>query len=75
MFDVCETRIDLMRVLDTLSPRHLTVIKLRFFEGRTLQETGSHFGVRLERARQYEAKALRLLRKQCKRFGLRLCDF
>ncbi len=54
-------------VLQTLSPREETVIRLRFGldnEGheRTLEEVGQNFNVTRERIRQIEAKALRKLR-------------
>ena len=56
----------LLKVLNTLSPREEKVIKLRFgiedgYE-RTLEEVGNMFNVTRERIRQIEAKALRKLR-------------
>ena len=56
----------LMKVLDTLTPREKKVLELRFgiVDGRTrtLEEVGKEFNVTRERIRQIEAKALRKLR-------------
>ncbi len=56
----------LMDVLDTLTPREMKVLKLRFGlddgRARTLEEVGKEFKVTRERIRQIEAKALRKLR-------------
>ena len=56
----------LMDVLDTLTPREMKVLKLRFGledgRARTLEEVGKEFQVTRERIRQIEAKALRKLR-------------
>jgi RNA polymerase primary sigma factor len=54
-------------LLQTLSPREETVLRMRFGldqEGqeRTLEEVGQNFNVTRERIRQIEAKALRKLR-------------
>lgn len=53
-------------VLDTLNPREMRVLELRFGlkdgRNRTLEEVGKEFGVTRERIRQIEAKALRKLR-------------
>jgi len=53
-------------VLQTLSPREETVLRLRFGIGdgyqRTLEEVGNRFGVTRERVRQIETKALKKLR-------------
>ena len=55
-----------MDVLDTLTPREMKVLKLRFGledgRARTLEEVGKEFQVTRERIRQIEAKALRKLR-------------
>jgi RNA polymerase sigma factor (sigma-70 family) len=49
-------------VLGTI-PEHLAqVVRLRFLEDKTLKEVGQQFNVCPERARQWEAKALRFLR-------------
>jgi RNA polymerase sigma factor (sigma-70 family) len=52
--------------LDTLPPRLRRVIELRFGlvdgQERTLDEVGREFGTSRERIRQFESKALRLLR-------------
>jgi len=56
----------LIDVLDTLTPREETVLRLRFGlddgRARTLEEVGREFNVTRERIRQIEAKALRKLR-------------
>ncbi|MFA5840229.1 MAG: RNA polymerase sigma factor RpoD [Candidatus Margulisiibacteriota bacterium] len=59
-------RDDLEDVMDTLSEREKTVLKLRFGlddgHPRTLEEVGRVFAVTRERIRQIEAKALRKLK-------------
>ena len=56
----------LLRVLDSLTPREEKVLRLRYGldDGipRTLEEVGKEFNVTRERIRQIEAKALRKLR-------------
>ena len=56
----------LMKVLETLTPRESMVLKLRFGlddgRQRTLEEVGKEFKVTRERIRQIEAKALRKLK-------------
>ncbi len=63
--------------LDTLTPREMDVLKLRYglFDGRnhTLEEVGQRFNVTRERIRQIEAKALRKLRHPSR--SKRLRDF
>ncbi|AEI14762.1 RNA polymerase, sigma 70 subunit, RpoD subfamily [Flexistipes sinusarabici DSM 4947] len=53
-------------ILDTLSPREASVLRLRFgidcASDHTLEEVGKKFNVTRERIRQIEAKALRKLR-------------
>jgi len=53
-------------ILDTLSPREASVLRLRFGidcpSDHTLEEVGKRFNVTRERIRQIEAKALRKLR-------------
>lgn len=59
-------REQLCEVLNTLTPREASVLKLRFglVDGRprTLEEVGHVFNITRERIRQIEAKALRKLR-------------
>lgn len=58
-------RMELDRILSTLTEREELVLRLRFgFDGKphTLEEVGTIFGVTRERIRQIEAKALRKLR-------------
>jgi RNA polymerase primary sigma factor len=54
------------RILNTLTPREQTVIRLRFGigyeEGRTLEQVGQNLSVTRERIRQIEAKALKKLK-------------
>lgn len=56
----------LVDVLDSLTPREQSVLRLRFGlddgRSRTLEEVGKEFDVTRERIRQIEAKALRKLR-------------
>jgi RNA polymerase sigma factor (sigma-70 family) len=60
-------RVQIQRVLDTLSPREARVLALRFGIGDraewTLEEIGSTMRVTRERIRQIEAAALRKLRR------------
>jgi RNA polymerase primary sigma factor len=60
--DVAKT---LARAVDSLGKKNAAVIKLRFglegVEPRTLEEVGIVYGVTRERARQIEAKAMRML--------------
>lgn len=75
MFDVCITRIDLERALSVLPEREFEIIKKSFFDDWTLEECTCYFARSPERVRQYEAKALRILKKHFKKLDLRLCDF
>ena len=67
----------LIRVLDTLTPREEKVLRLRYGiddgKPRTLEEVGKEFNVTRERIRQIEAKALRKLRHPSR--SKRLKDF
>lgn len=49
---------------DSMSSRERQVIRLRFYEDKTLTETAKDLGVTLERARQIESRALNKLRYQ-----------
>jgi RNA polymerase primary sigma factor len=59
------------KLLETLSPREASVLRMRFGIGeeaeRTLQEVGEDLGVTRERIRQIESKALRKLRLPSRR--------
>lgn len=48
--------------LKELTPRMQKIIKVRFIDGLSLEETGQEFGVTRERIRQMEAKALEYLK-------------
>ena len=49
-------------ILETLPKREQMILECRFFEGKTLEETGQELSVTRERIRQIEARALRHLR-------------
>lgn len=51
-------------VLAKLPLMHRLVLRTRFFDGKTLDETGQLLGVTRERARQIESQALRSIRKR-----------
>jgi len=66
--DVCR-RLDqkimsdsLRNTVDSLPEELAAVIRMRFFERKTLKETGQQLGVSMERVRQIEANAVRKLR-------------
>lgn len=67
--------IDIQDVLQTLSDREASVLKMRFGLGgekqSTLEDVGKRFGVTRERIRQIEAKALRRLQHPSRRKRLR----
>ena len=50
------------RAVDSLDEMSSRVIRMRFFEGLTLDEIGRHFCISRERVRQIESRALRMLR-------------
>jgi RNA polymerase primary sigma factor len=56
----------ILKVLNTLTPREAEIIRMRFGIGfdkdQTLEEVGRHFSITRERIRQIEAKAFRKLR-------------
>jgi RNA polymerase primary sigma factor len=66
----------IVRVLNTLSPREAEIIRMRFGIGfekdYTLEEIGNHFSITRERVRQIEAKALRKLKHPNRRRALKV---
>jgi RNA polymerase sigma factor (sigma-70 family) len=61
---ICKTELiaQIYNVLNTLTERQRKVIKYRFYESSTLEETGQRFGVSRTEIGRLEAKALRKLR-------------
>ncbi len=66
----------ILKVLNTLSPREAEIIRMRFGIGfekdYTLEEIGGHFSITRERVRQIEAKALRKLKHPNRRSALKV---
>jgi RNA polymerase primary sigma factor len=50
------------KVLLTLTPRHESIIRRKFFEGDTSEDIAKDWGITRARVNQIEAKALRILR-------------
>lgn len=62
---------NLNKLLDTLLPREVKVLKLRFWQGLTLEQCASHMHLSRERIRQIEAKAIRKLRHPSRQIEIR----
>ena len=66
------------KVLNTLTPREETIIRMRFGIGfdkdHTLEEVGGHLSITRERVRQIEAKALRKLKHPDRRRALKVLN-
>jgi len=66
----------ILKVLNTLTPKEEKVIRMRFGIGfdkdHTLEEVGRHFSITRERVRQIEAKALRKLKHPHRRSALKV---
>jgi len=58
------------QAVEALSPRARRIIELRFFEGRSLVETGAAIGLSGERARQLEKAALTRLKHRLRGSGV-----
>ncbi|KAG5190956.1 RNA polymerase [Tribonema minus] len=67
----------IMQLLGTLRPREQELVRLRFGlddgRARTLADIGRVFGVKRERARQIEDRALQKLRQLYRNYELRAC--
>ncbi len=66
----------ILRVLNTLTPREAEIIRMRFGIGYekdcTLEEVGKHFSITRERVRQLEEKALSKLKHPSRRCELKI---
>jgi RNA polymerase primary sigma factor len=66
----------ILRVLNTLTPKEAEIVRMRFGIGCekdcTLEEIGNHFSITRERVRQIEAKALRKLKHPSRCRALRV---
>ena len=66
----------ILKVLETLTPREATIIRMRFGIGfdkdHTLEQVGKEFSLTRERVRQIEAKALRKLKHPNRRIALKI---
>lgn len=60
-------RSEIWAAIDQLSPRAKFVMRLRFIEGRTLEETGNELGLTRARIKQIQDEALRKLRQMLRR--------
>ena len=59
-----EDRATLEKLLPNLRERWQQVLRYRYYDGLTLEETGERLGVTTERARAIQGSALRALKKQ-----------
>ena len=59
---IAETRLIVLRALDSLSPRQRAVLILRHFEDRSEQETAAALGCSVGAAKKHAARALTKLR-------------
>lgn len=60
-------RSEIWSAVDRLSPRERFIMRLRFLEGRTLEETGQSLSLTRARIKQIQDEALRKLRHMLKR--------
>lgn len=60
--DAADLRRVLDETIDRLTPQEQAVVRARFFDEKTLEETGERIGRTKERVRQIEHRALRRLR-------------
>ena len=61
-YEKTETKMVVDEVMNSLSAYHIKILKMRFWDGKTLDDIGSELGITREGVRQLEAKALRKLR-------------
>lgn len=68
-----QTKAMVNHALGTLPSKLSKVLRMRFEDDLTFKEIGEHFGVSVERVRQLEAKAMRLLRHPARAARLSEC--
>lgn len=64
--DAVVARMDIQEAVARLPVRHRKILRFRFLEELSYEQIGKRFGVGKEMARQWTARALKLLRKRLK---------